>query len=355
MAVGGAIDTAALKARVDLGDVVSRDVRLKKVASTRGGEFAGPCPFCGGRDRFRVQPSKGLWFCRQCSPDGRWQDAIAFVMKRDGVPFAEACRILGASPSELGEGVASKRVASAPVFAEDVEPSDIWRARASAFVEACEAVLWSTAATRARAYLAARGLREETLRLWRVGFHDADRREPAGQWGLPDFDEEGRTATVWLPRGIVLPWLTGVTAWQLKIRRATDDPKYWSIQGGHPLLYGADTLVPGQPAVMCEGEIDTLLLWQAAYDRTAVVSLGSASRRPTRRAALLLAQAVPLLIAYDADDEGERGSERLQQLAPRVHRIRPPAGKDVGEFVESGGRPKAWIAYELKRVLRGPE
>jgi DNA primase len=64
-------------------------VRLKKIATTRDGEFAGPCPFCGGRDRFRVQPQEGLWFCRQCSPDGRWQDAIAFVMRRDGVLFAE--------------------------------------------------------------------------------------------------------------------------------------------------------------------------------------------------------------------------------------------------------------------------
>jgi hypothetical protein len=41
MAVSGSIDVQAIKARVDLADLVGRDVRLKKVATTRGGEWAG--------------------------------------------------------------------------------------------------------------------------------------------------------------------------------------------------------------------------------------------------------------------------------------------------------------------------
>jgi hypothetical protein len=36
--------------------------RLKKT----GGEWTGPCPRCGGRDRFSISPSKGLWNCRGC-------------------------------------------------------------------------------------------------------------------------------------------------------------------------------------------------------------------------------------------------------------------------------------------------
>ena len=66
------IDTLDLKRSVDLLSLVGRDTRLKKQAGTRGGEYAGPCPFCGGRDRFRVQPEKGLWWCRNCSPDSHW-------------------------------------------------------------------------------------------------------------------------------------------------------------------------------------------------------------------------------------------------------------------------------------------
>jgi Toprim-like len=242
-----------------------------------------------------------------------------------------------------------KRAEPPPVlFAEDLTPTDTWRARAAVFVEACEAALWTDAGARARAYLAGRGLQDETLRSWRVGFHDADRREPASNWGLDDGED------VWLPRGITMPWLTGAKVWQVKVRRATNGrDKYMSVRGGHPLLYGADTLAPGGPAVMCEGEFDTQLLWQYVGDRTATVSLGSASRRPTRIAALLLAQADPLLAAYDSDDEGERGAERLRQLAPRITRIRPSVGKDIGEFVAAGGRPRAWITFELAKLKAG--
>jgi DNA primase len=354
VAVSGSIDVQAIKQRIDLADLIGRDVRLKKVATTRGGEWAGACPFCGGRDRFRVQPEKGLWFCRQCSPSGRWQDAIAFVMRRDGVPFAEACRILGASRSELGEalgpfrpilpGPTPRRLEFEGQLSEDQEPTALWRERGTQFVEECEHGLWSAEGEKARAYLAARGLQEETLRLWRVGFNAADRREPPAKWGIGG-------ANVWLARGIVLPWFIDTRLWQLKIRRAQPQgDKYASIRGGHPVLYAADTLAPGSPAVLTEGEFDALLVWQAVNDRTAVVSLGSASRWPTRLAALLLAQASPLLLAYDVDDEGEKGAKRIRQLAPHARRIRPPVGKDVGEFVESGGRVKAWITYELARL-----
>ena len=39
---------------VDLLSVIGSATTLKKVAATDGGEYAGPCPFCGGDDRFRV-------------------------------------------------------------------------------------------------------------------------------------------------------------------------------------------------------------------------------------------------------------------------------------------------------------
>jgi DNA primase len=345
--VTAAIDTTAIKSRIDLVELAGRDVRLKKVATTRGGEWAGACPFCGGRDRFRVQPKSGLWFCRHCSPGGRWQDAIAFVQRRDGVPFIEACRELGASASELGaEPLQRQRFAlpTPPMFAETVEPPAAWQARAVAFIDFCQRRLWTDTGARARAYLAGRGLLEETLRAWRVGFHDADRREPAASWGLEGED-------VWLPHGITLPWLTGSTVWQLKLRRPTSGRnKYASVRGGHPLLFGADTLVPGQPAVMTEGELDTLLVWQAVHDHTGTVSLGSASQRPTRLAALLLAQASLILAAYDNDRAGDDGFDQLRRVMPAARRIAAPSGNDVGEFVAAGGRVKAWITFELRRA-----
>jgi hypothetical protein len=83
---------------INLLDLIGTD--LKKVASTRGGEYAGACPFCGGKDRMRVQPEKGQWWCRQCSPNEHWQSAADYVMRRDNVTFKEAMARLGLSLPE---------------------------------------------------------------------------------------------------------------------------------------------------------------------------------------------------------------------------------------------------------------
>ncbi|MBV9711108.1 MAG: hypothetical protein JO011_09365, partial [Ktedonobacteraceae bacterium] len=41
---------------MNLYELISQNTSLRRVASTHGGEYAGPCPFCGGTDRFRVWP-----------------------------------------------------------------------------------------------------------------------------------------------------------------------------------------------------------------------------------------------------------------------------------------------------------
>ena len=58
----------------------------------QGRELVGPCPRCGGRDRFAVNPSKGLWNCRGCSCGG---DAIDLVRHVDGSSYRQAVGVLG--------------------------------------------------------------------------------------------------------------------------------------------------------------------------------------------------------------------------------------------------------------------
>ncbi len=126
---------------------------------------------------------------------------------------------------------------------------------------------------RARAHLHARGLREETLRVWRIGFQPQEgRRDPADQWGFRA-DADGKPAWMRVPRGIVIPWLLDDQLWQLKIRTNRQQPKYLAISGGHPCLFGADTLVMGEPAILTEGEFDALLLWQEAGDLVGIATL----------------------------------------------------------------------------------
>ena len=99
-------DTSAIKQAIDLLAEARKDTTLKKAANTKGGEYTGPCPFCGGVDRFHVWPDHPSGFsqfwCRVCARNG---DAIAYVMERDGLPFRQVCRVY----SVAGHSYASDR------------------------------------------------------------------------------------------------------------------------------------------------------------------------------------------------------------------------------------------------------
>ena len=77
---------------INLLDLLDQNgCRLRKVANTKGGEYAGACPFCGGNDRFRVWSETGRYWCRQCDKNG---DAIQFVRETKGMGYREACNYL---------------------------------------------------------------------------------------------------------------------------------------------------------------------------------------------------------------------------------------------------------------------
>ena len=48
-----------------------------------GGELVGPCPQCGGEDRFYVRADGGA-YCRKCCPDGRDSEAVAALFRAAG-------------------------------------------------------------------------------------------------------------------------------------------------------------------------------------------------------------------------------------------------------------------------------
>ena len=73
-------------------ELAGQDIELKRVASTNGGEYAGPCPGCGGNDRFRVWQETGRYWCRQCARSG---DCIQYLRDFRGCSFRDAARIAG--------------------------------------------------------------------------------------------------------------------------------------------------------------------------------------------------------------------------------------------------------------------
>ncbi len=70
-----------------------RGIHLRRV----GRELVGPCPVCGGTDRFAVHLVKQVWQCRRCPAGG---GVIDLVMHLDSVSFADAVATLVGRPLE---------------------------------------------------------------------------------------------------------------------------------------------------------------------------------------------------------------------------------------------------------------
>ena len=85
----------------------ARSVHIEDELARRGiklngkNERAGPCPKCGGGDRFSINIKKQVFNCRGCGVGG---DVIALVRHLDGVGFIEACTTLaGERPKANGK------------------------------------------------------------------------------------------------------------------------------------------------------------------------------------------------------------------------------------------------------------
>lgn len=69
----------------------------------KGVERAGPCPVCGGRDRFAVNLKKRRWLCRVCATGG--SDALSLAMHGGRVDFISAVEALsGEARPRYGKG-----------------------------------------------------------------------------------------------------------------------------------------------------------------------------------------------------------------------------------------------------------
>lgn len=323
---------------------------FKHVAGTSGGEFAGPCPKCGGTDRFRLWPHKGAtgkFWCRGCGWSG---DGIQFLRDLDGLSYPEACRRFGTTPRPGQRSFAPRQKGTwAPK--PSVLPCGPWQATAGAFVEFATGVMATCA--EGQAYALRRGLTPETIRACRIGWNPVTVYDPRESWGLPPElnPETGRPRRVWLPAGLVVPtWRAGCVV-ALKIRRPDWHegerlPKYAGVIGGSggPLVLSG---AAGKPVAVVEGELDAFLIHQAGGDLVTSVAIRSAKNKPDAEAHALLTVAPVILCALDADDAGYEGWLWWQAHYPQVRRWRSLEGKDPGESMKAGLDLREWIMAGL--------
>lgn len=320
---------------------------FRHVAGTSGGEWHGPCPWCGGRDRFSVWPEHtsgatgGRYACRQCGKSG---DAIQYLRERDGLSYPDACKALQVEPRPL---TGSRTAPSAPSWEprqRDMPPV-LWQERAGRFVAECSARM--VPGSEGMKYAASRGLMPETVSRLRIGWNDRDRYEDREAWGLPqELKENGKPRRMWLPGGLVIPTRRKAGLAALKVRRSSwtpEDtlPKYLAVAGSVPglALGGGD----GRPVVVVESELDAVLVHQEAGDIVGALALGTASGKPDTDATAYLRAAVRLLVALDFDEAGFKAFPWWRQHFSQSRPWPTPEGKDVGDLASVPGYIRAWV------------
>lgn len=140
-------------------EVARRNLRLKRT----GAELVGPCPVCGGDDRFGINLRKGVFNCRGSGNGG---DVIALVEYLDATDFIGACETLtgrkapkgesrGPDEAEIARREAARLAAAAGRERGEIDYREQERARMRRFWnEALPIVVGSPVAR----YLARRGL-----------------------------------------------------------------------------------------------------------------------------------------------------------------------------------------------------
>ena len=332
----GWIDWESERERIDLAAVATG---LLGPAPGRRGEKGRrlwwSCPLGTHEDRnpsFSVAPARGRWRCYGCGEHG---DAAGLVMRLENVPFPEAVEFLTGGFIPFGRDCqTTRRAPTAPGVGEgrpEQGPTGLPEPAALALVEAAASRLWRPEGAEALAYLTGpeRCLTHRVIREAQLG------------WTVR------ADGVAWQPPGVVLPWFLGGQLAMVKVRPPDDwrenfpesrrPPKYLEAFR-HParlLCYpGPGALRPDRPLIVTEGELDALCLGDAVGELATVVTLGSASARPTPAILDRLPSNIPLYIATDRDEAGDNAA-----LAWPAHarRVRPPAPFKDWTEARSGG------------------
>jgi DNA primase len=337
-----------VKQAVDIVEVISAHTDLRR----QGARWVGLCPFHEERTpSFSVDAQEKLYHCFGCGVGG---DVIKFVEEKEGLGFADAVEMLA---DRYGIEIERER--------EDprAEARRQQRRRLGELLDRTAtfyaAYLWeSEEAGKARSYLAERGLGEEVLRAFGVGFAPSawDKVLLRGQRAGFKVDELRGVGLVQRGRGggeydrfrsrIMFPIRDrrGRTlGFGGRAMRSDQGAKYVNTAETDffhksEMLYGID-LAKGEiakagRAVVVEGYTDVLALHQAGVGE-AVGVMGTAIT--DEQVAALSGMVDEVVLALDADAAGQEAMLRAQRVAAgRRMRLRVaamPAGADPAEMM----------------------
>ncbi len=341
-----------LRSRLTLSEIVGRRVALKR----KGREHSGLCPFHNEKTpSFTLNDQKGFFHCFGCGAHG---DVVGFVMRSEGLAFPEAVERL-AREAGLALPVASpaerERVQQAASLQEVVEKAAMW----------FERQLWSAAGAGALDYLRRRGLSDETIRRFRLGYAP-DEREALRRALLSDNCQEAMIASA----GLTIQPDDGRTAYDrfrgrvmfpIEDRKGRviafggrimgdGEPKYLNSpetplfhKGGHLFAF-ARARAPvhdGADLIVAEGYMDVIALHQAGFEG-AVAPLGTALTED--QILLLWRLADEPFLCFDGDNAGGRAATRAAERAlpllkpgKSLRFVTLPSGEDPDSLIKTQG------------------
>lgn len=368
-----------IKERLGIADVVGSYLKLERAGSS----LKAKCPFHNEKTpSFFVSPARGSYYCFGCQAKG---DIFTFVQEFEGLDFIGALRVLAERA-----GVTLTKVD--PKVQSEYARLYLCLEKATRFFEE---TLKNDAAV--GQYLLSRGLKEETVHSWRLGFAPNDWRqlfdylqkegftpEEMGKVGLIK-RSEAKTAKSGSPdpayagfrdksrfydtfRGRVMFPITDtsgrVVAFSGRILPSLDDGKTGKyINSPETLLFRKSEVLYGldkaklairqkDAAIIVEGQMDLLMVHQQGFEN-AVASSGTALTE--RQLVRLKRLSENLLLSFDSDTAGARASERAIRislsLGMNIKVIAIAGGKDPAELIQK--EPVEWerAVKEAKHII----
>ncbi len=339
-----------IKNRLDIVEVIGSYLKLKKA----GANYRALCPFHSEKTpSFFVSPARQIWHCFGCQKGG---SIFNFIMEMEGVEFGDALRILAQKA-----GVQLKR-----------QPPEL-RTERQRLYEICELAtqffekqIESKTGEAVKEYLLGRGINEESLKKWRIGY------SPDTWGGLSDFlISKGYKKEEVEKAGLVIKSETGdnfydrfrgriifpifdlnsqVVGFSGRIFKSEDTAKY--VNTPSTLLYDKSRILYGLDkakveirkkdfCILVEGNTDVIMAHQADSGN-AVATSGTALT--TSQLKILKRYSDNLFIAFDMDIAGETATKRGIDLAQiqgfNLKVVRLPSGKDPAEIISKN--KKEW-------------
>jgi DNA primase len=342
--------TDEIKQKADIVEVISGYVQLTKSGKT----LRAPCPFHSEKKpSFFVYPDQQTWHCfGACNTGG---DVFSFVMKKEGLEFGDALRLLA---EKYGVQIPSQ----AKSAAEDQARDKILQANMTTAQYYHNLLLHNPGADKARRYLEKRGVNAQSISDFQIGYS-----LPAWEALKQYLTEKGFNETDLLDSGLIIrsednrrthdrfrdhlmfPIMDErgrVTGFGARVLEAEySGPKYINspqtrVFDKSGSLYGIHLAKSGirqaDLAVLVEGYMDVIIAHQYGFNNV-IAPMGVAITE--RQINQLKKLTHKIALALDPDSAGEEAAMRCvayeNSLDTEVKVISLPAGQDPDEVIKA--------------------